>query len=115
MSLFHLPRGNKFRLEKIQRYFLWGGGSLERKLHLIDWNTVCGSQESGGLEIRDLTLMNKALLGKWTWKFAMKGDTIWLKLISLKYGREEGTGFRELLEEIMKQGYGRPTTKKLPK
>ena len=80
MSLFPLPRGVMFRLEKIQRYFLWGGGSLERKLHLINWNTVYGSQESGGLGIRDLTLRHKALLGKWTWKFVMKGDTIWMKL-----------------------------------
>ena len=64
------------RHKKIQRDFLWGGGSLERKLHLINWNTTCGSKESGRYGIRDLTLMNWALLGKWTWKFAMKGGTV---------------------------------------
>ena len=37
--------------------------------------------------------MNWALLGKWTWKFAMKGGTVWRKLISLKYGMEEGDWF----------------------
>ena len=36
MSLFHLPKGVKLRLEKIQRDFLWGGGNLERKLHLVN-------------------------------------------------------------------------------
>ena len=66
---------------------------MEKKLHLINWNIVCESKESGGLGIRDLTLMNRALLGKWTWKFAMKGDTIWRKFFSLKYGMEEGDRF----------------------
>ena len=35
MSLFQLPKGVKTRLEKIQREFLWGGGSLEKKIHLV--------------------------------------------------------------------------------
>ena len=30
MSLFRLPKGVKARLEKIQRDFPWGGGTLER-------------------------------------------------------------------------------------
>ncbi|RVW18299.1 putative ribonuclease H protein [Vitis vinifera] len=37
------------RLEKLQRDFLWGGGSLERKIHLINWAVVCTHKESGGL------------------------------------------------------------------
>ena len=48
MFLFHIPRGVKLRLEKIQRDFLWGGGSSERKLHLINWKNVCSSKEKGG-------------------------------------------------------------------
>ena len=35
MSLFGLPRRVKLKLETIQRDFLWGGGNLERKLHLV--------------------------------------------------------------------------------
>ena len=38
MSLFHLPKGVKSRLEKIQRNFLWGGGNLERKFQLVSWD-----------------------------------------------------------------------------
>ena len=41
-------KANSVYHKKIQRDFHWGGGSLERKLHLINWNTICGSKESGG-------------------------------------------------------------------
>ena len=40
LSLFRLPKKVKLRLDKIQRDFLWGGGSLERKFHLINWDSV---------------------------------------------------------------------------
>ena len=65
MSLYRLSKGVKARLEKIQRDFLWGYGNLEKKLHLVNWNTVCSSKEIDGLGIRDLSLINKAFLGKW--------------------------------------------------
>ena len=42
MSLFTMPRIFRFRLEKIQRDFLWGGGALlENKMHLVKWSSVC--------------------------------------------------------------------------
>ena len=36
LSLFRLPKKVKLRLDKIQRDFLWGRGSPERKFHLIN-------------------------------------------------------------------------------
>ena len=65
MSLFFLPRKVRLRLEKIQRDFLWGGGALEQRPHLVRWNLVCLERKKGGLGVRNLALMNKALLGKW--------------------------------------------------
>ena len=41
LSLFKMPKIVCSRLEKIQRDFLWGGGNLERKPHLVNWKTVC--------------------------------------------------------------------------
>ncbi|RVW34823.1 Transposon TX1 uncharacterized 149 kDa protein [Vitis vinifera] len=35
MSFFYLPRKARLRLEKIQRDFLWGGGTLVQKPHLV--------------------------------------------------------------------------------
>lgn len=65
MSLFLLPRKVRMRLEKIQRDFLWGGGALDQRPHLVRWNLVCLERKKGGLGVRNLALMNKALLGKW--------------------------------------------------
>ena len=57
---FRLPKGVKLRLEKIQRDFLWGGGSLEMKLHLVNWDTIFLSKEKGGLGICNLSNFNRA-------------------------------------------------------
>ena len=36
MSLFRMPKIVARRLEKVQKDFLWGGGNLERKAHLVN-------------------------------------------------------------------------------
>ncbi|KAL6345797.1 hypothetical protein AAG906_017549 [Vitis piasezkii] len=40
--------------------------------------------------VRNLALMNKALLGKWNWRFAIESEALWKQVISHKYGVEEG-------------------------
>ena len=75
-SLFRMPKIVRARLEKIQRDFLWGGGNLERKPHLVNWDTVCQEKSRGGLRVRGLSLMNQALLCKWCWRFANERDSL---------------------------------------
>ena len=65
MSLLRIPKGVKYRLEKIQWDFLGSGGNLDRKIHLVGWRTVCIIKKGGGLSIRRLEILNKSLLGKW--------------------------------------------------
>ncbi|RVW19996.1 LINE-1 retrotransposable element ORF2 protein [Vitis vinifera] len=93
LSLFRMPKMVARRLEKLQRDFLWGGGSLERKVHLINWEAVCAQKEKGGLGIRRIARLNKVLLGKWLWRFAFEEDKLWKKVIMEKFG-QEGLGWR---------------------
>ena len=37
------------RLKKIQREFLWSGGSLEKKPHLVNWKIDCTEKKKGVL------------------------------------------------------------------
>ena len=50
MSLFRMPKLVARRLEKLQRDFLWGGGNLEKKAHLVNWEVVCVDKEKEGGE-----------------------------------------------------------------
>ncbi|RVW59604.1 Transposon TX1 uncharacterized 149 kDa protein [Vitis vinifera] len=43
----------RLRLEKIQRDFLWGGGALEKRPHLVKWDVVRSYKMKGGLRIRN--------------------------------------------------------------
>ncbi|RVW25029.1 putative ribonuclease H protein [Vitis vinifera] len=63
MSLFRMPKSVARRLDKVQRDFLWGGGSEERKAHLIKWEAICEDKSKGGLGLRKLVFLNKACLG----------------------------------------------------
>ena len=90
MSLFVFPRRVAARVEIIQRDFLWGGGELDRKPHSVNWSIVCLEKQNGGLGFRNLSLFNKALLGKWSWKFVKERNPLWKWVIVGKYGIQEG-------------------------
>ena len=90
VSLFVTPKRVAARLEKIQRYFLWGGGDLEKKPHLVNWSIVCLEKHNGGLGFKNLSLFNKALLGKWFWRFVKERNPLWKRVIVGKYGIQEG-------------------------
>ena len=90
MSLFPIPRSVRMRFEWIQRKFLWGGSMLERRPHLVNWEVVCQDKKSGGLGIKKLSILNKALLCKWSWCFMQETNALWNILIRVKYGEDQG-------------------------
>ena len=50
---------------------------------------VCTDKVKGGLGIRKITLLNKALLGKWIWRYAGEKNILWRQVIKVKYGQED--------------------------
>ncbi|RVX18327.1 putative ribonuclease H protein [Vitis vinifera] len=89
MSIFRMPKMVARRLEKVQRDFLWGGGNMEGKTHLVNWEVVCTDKAKGGLGIRKLALLNKALLGKWIWRYACDKDNLWKQVIKGRATRSD--------------------------
>ena len=86
MSIFRIPKIVAKRIEKVQRDFLWGGGNLEGKIHVVKWDVVCTDKNKGGLSLRKIAMLNRTLLGKWIWKYAYEKDNLWKQVITTKYG-----------------------------
>ena len=90
LSLFPIPVGVAHRLERIQRRFLWSGMGEDTKFHLVSWSQVCEPIQNGGLGVKDIQRFNKALLGKWLWRFGMERDALWRQVVAAKYGSNWG-------------------------
>ena len=90
MSLYRLPRRVRLRLEQIQRDLQWGGGNLDKRPHLVKWSMVRTEKRVGGLGVRDHSILNRALLCKWIWRFANERDSLWRNVICWKFGEEQG-------------------------
>ncbi|RVW13630.1 LINE-1 reverse transcriptase-like [Vitis vinifera] len=81
-------------------------------IYLLSLIRIPSPKEEGGLGIRKLDLLNKALLGKLVWRYAYEKDNLWKTAIGVKYG-QEGCGWRTkevcgpygvgLWKEIMKE------------
>ena len=88
MSLFQISNSVKLVLDRILRRFLWGRSSNKRKLHWVDWKSVCNLKENRGLGIVDLRLRNRVLLNKWIWRYGEESEAMWKSIIVSKYEGE---------------------------
>ena len=82
MSLFQMPKTMRLWLDQIQRNFQLGGGGgccgcLKKKPQLVKWATMCWDKKFGGLGVKNMGDLNKALLDKWSWRFATKRGVMW--------------------------------------
>ena len=85
-----MPQKVCARLERIQRQFLWGGSVPEKKISLVIWATVCSEKKKGGIGLKSLSKLNKALLCKWSWRFANDQNALCRKAICCKFGESIG-------------------------
>ncbi|XVF04129.1 hypothetical protein REPUB_Repub05bG0055500 [Reevesia pubescens] len=101
MSIFQAPITVINKLEKIQRRFLWGGSTPNKKPHMVDWSSVCTLKKFGGLGLVKLNLINRALLNKWVWRYSKEQNSLWKLVIDSKYGDTVST----LLPSMKKARY----------
>ena len=111
LSLFRAPLKVCARLERIQRQFLWGGSDLVKKVSLVSWATVCTEKRKGGMGIKSLSKMNKALLSKWNWRFANDRNSLWRIVIGSKFG-ESANGWHT---RDLRGGFGTSLWKEIRK
>lgn len=76
MSLLVIPGEVANQIKKHQRDFLWKGEEDGRGHHLVAWSKVCSSKQKGGLGLRRLEAIIKALLCKWLWRFGVEEDSL---------------------------------------
>ena len=67
------------------RDFLLSNEDVETGFHCVKWGDVCHSNQKGGLGIRPLCDINKALKAKWLWRFAEEDNTLWENMVNVNY------------------------------
>lgn len=85
-SLFKAPKKVILKLTSLQRNFLWGGVSDERKTSWISWEKICREKSRGGLGIKKLEEFNMAFLGKWKWGILKENGKLWQRVVKSRYG-----------------------------
>ena len=51
---------------------------------------MCSEKRKGGIGLKSLSKLNKALLCKWSWRFANDQNALWRKVICCKFGESIG-------------------------
>lgn len=62
------------RIEQIMNNFLWDSRG-ERRVHWVNWDSVCCPKEEGGLGLRRLSHIQRGLHGKLMW-LVLNGDSL---------------------------------------
>ncbi|KAK4384456.1 putative ribonuclease H protein [Sesamum angolense] len=86
---FILPKGVIREVEKRMRHFLWKGNSTVG-YPKVAWSTVCRPKEEGGLGIRDILAINKALMCRHLWNVIQGNQSsIWVRWIAHNHLRHK--------------------------
>lgn len=94
------------KLEAIQYRFLWGENKDKRRYHLVKWEEVKCPIELGDLGLGSLLDLNRTLLGKWIWRYWVRKDSLWKKIIKVKWGGGSGVDISGKTLENRNHGMG---------
>ncbi|XP_058773250.1 uncharacterized protein LOC131647368 [Vicia villosa] len=57
-----------------------------KTIHWVGWDMVCKSRKEGGLGVKNVEIMNVALLSKWKWRILTDKEAVWQDLLKARYG-----------------------------
>ncbi|KAH9699945.1 putative ribonuclease H protein [Citrus sinensis] len=86
MQTTSLPTGINLKIDKACRKFIWSGNSDQQRMSMVSWDTLCKPKAYGGLGLKDLNVMNQALLMKLSWGVISAKDSLWVRVLCTKYG-----------------------------
>lgn len=88
---FVLPKRTIHEVNWICRVFLWNVPDAVTSNALIGWDEVAYPYEEGGLGLRDILTVNKALIIRHVWNIISDRDSLWVKWV--KNNRIKGRDF----------------------
>ncbi|KAK4709666.1 hypothetical protein R3W88_004179 [Solanum pinnatisectum] len=84
-EIFILPKKISQLIEQMCKRFLWTGKVEVTKKALIAWSRLCQPQLTGGINIIDMEIWNKAAISKLLWNMCTKKDRLWIRWIHAYY------------------------------
>lgn len=87
--MFDLPQKVLKLVQSACRTFLWTGRAEPSKRALVAWDNVMLPLQSGGLNIHNLKIWNKAAICKLLWSLNQKQDKIWIRWVHGYYIRNQ--------------------------
>lgn len=85
MSTDKIPMAVHNEITRLMRRFFWGAMDKNRFLSYVAWDKITRPLAAGGLGIRDLAVVNEALLMKVLWKIASGSKALWVGIVTAKY------------------------------
>ncbi|CAN1826343.1 Putative ribonuclease H protein At1g65750 [Linum perenne] len=93
MQTAFLPLSICDKIDGKVRDFIWGSANGVRKIHNVNWETVCKPKSLGGLGLRSTRDLNKAFLMKVAWGIITKPEGMWASNLISKYLIRNSVGF----------------------
>ncbi|CAN1153627.1 Putative ribonuclease H protein At1g65750 [Linum perenne] len=92
MQTAFLPASICDSIDRKIRNFIWGSVEGARKIHNINWDTVCKPKKLGGLGLRNARDLNRAFLMKIVWGLLERPNELWAKVLTSKYLKKTPAG-----------------------
>ncbi|CAN1123634.1 Putative ribonuclease H protein At1g65750 [Linum perenne] len=93
MQTAFLPVSLCDQIDRKIRNFIWGSTEGARRIHNVNWQTVCMPKSLGGLGLRSARELNKAFLMKVAWGVFSRPDELWVKVLLTKYMKQSINGW----------------------